>query len=467
MRAIAERPVAVRRLKIWGALLTLLGAFYIGAHPSPFVFILLVGALGALVLLRHPVVGLAAVIPSALLARYALGTGTDVVLNPTVLLVPALLGVWLLRMIRERTLHLFPSRTTKPLALFLAAGLLSLGIGVALWDPLVPYSFHFTIVQLAQWALFAFSAGIFWLTGNWVRDEATLRRLTFTFLAIGGMLAILRVIPEGARIVHRTTTIALTRAPFWMLLSALAGGQLLFNRNLSLGWRLFLIATLASVLVYSFQLQRETISNWAGVTAALCVLAWLRWTRWRWLLVGLALILLVIFFPAIYNFAGGSAEWEESGGSRLALISRVVQVTLRNPITGLGPAAYRRYARMEPLAYGGAYWLEPNVSSHNNYVDLFSHVGLLGLGLFLWFAVEVIRLALHLRSQATSGFIQGFTNGMLAAWAGALTLMMFADWILPFVYNIGFPGFQASVLVWLFLGGLVSIEQMVSRGQKI
>ena len=35
-----------------------------------------------------------------------------------------------------------------------------------------------------------------------------------------------------------------------------------------------------------------------------------------------------------------------------------------------------------------------------------------------------------------------------------------ADWILPFVYNIGFPGFQASVLVWLFLGGLVALEGM-------
>ena len=38
--------------------------------------------------------------------------------------------------------------------------------------------------------------------------------------------------------------------------------------------------------------------------------------------------------------------------------------------------------------------------------------------------------------------------------------MLLADWILPFVYNIGFPGFQASVLVWLFLGGLVALENM-------
>ena len=58
-------------------------------------------------------------------------------------------------------------------------------------------------------------------------------------------------------------------------------------------------------------------------------------------------------------------------------------------------------------------------------------------------------------------------NAMLAAWIGALIVMVFADWILPHVYNIGFPGFQASVLVWLFLGGLVALEQMGGgRGGK-
>jgi hypothetical protein len=38
--------------------------------------------------------------------------------------------------------------------------------------------------------------------------------------------------------------------------------------------------------------------------------------------------------------------------------------------------------------------------------------------------------------------------------------MLFADWILPFVYNIQFVGFQASVLVWLFMGGLVALQNM-------
>ena len=44
---------------------------------------------------------------------------------------------------------------------------------------------------------------------------------------------------------------------------------------------------------------------------------------------------------------------------------------------------------------------------------------------------------------------------------GALALMALADWFLPFVYNIGFPGFQISSLIWMFLGGALVLEQMV------
>jgi hypothetical protein len=93
-------------------------------------------------------------------------------------------------------------------------------------------------------------------------------------------------------------------------------------------------------------------------------------------------------------------------------------------------------------------------------VDMFAHGGLLGLGLFLWFAGEVAGLGLRLRAGHTRGFLAGYVNGVLAAGAGSLVIMVLGDWILPFVYNVGFLGFQASVLVWLFMGGLVALEQM-------
>ena len=75
----------------------------------------------------------------------------------------------------------------------------------------------------------------------------------------------------------------------------------------------------------------------------------------------------------------------------------------------------------------------------------------------------MIYLGFRLRTHFTDGFAAGYVNAMVAAWIGALILMLLGDWILPFVYNVGFPGFQASVLVWLFLGGLVALEQIAKR----
>jgi O-antigen ligase len=461
-----RRRIPVKKLQTWAVIAgVLLGAVVLGYKASIVWLGLLVVGTGAVVLLQQPILGLFGLVAATLVVPLEFGTGTAVDLNPVTLLVPALLGLWVLDMIRRGTLALAPSRTNRPLLLFLLAGLFSLIIGYVTWDPFVPRSNSFIIVQLAQWAVFAFSACAFWLTGNLVRDEIWLRRLTFFFFIIAGGFAFLRVMPGSTDLVSRLATGAPTRAPFWMLLAALSGGQLLFNRGLSAHWRLFFVASTVAVLVFSFFLERSTASYWIGAVTVAGVLAWLRWPRLRWPVVLLLLVLISsgLLTSTFYEFAGGDDEWQESGGSRLALIGRVIEVTMRNPITGLGPAAYRPYASMEPLFYEGAFYVAPQISSHNNYVDLFSHVGLLGTALFFWFSAEVIWLGFRLRGVYRQGFAASYVNAMLAAWVGALALMLFADWILPFVYNIGFFGFQASILVWLFLGGLVALEQMAHR----
>ena len=269
--------------------------------------------MGALVLLAQPVLGLLALVAAALVLPLEIGTGTEVKLNPAAAAGPGLLVLWLLDMVRRRDMRLVPSPTTRPLVLFLLAGLLSLLIGRVTWDPLVPVSDNFLLVQLAQWAIFAFSAGAFWLTANLVKDEAWLWRLTAAFLLLAGGVAILRALPGLGSLVSRFTTIAFIRAPFWVLLAALAGGQLLFNRGLSLAWRLFLLAALGAALVYAFVQQQEAASNWVGLAAVLGTLAWLRFPRLRW--PAMALIWswssLGVLFPAVYNFAGGDAEWTD------------------------------------------------------------------------------------------------------------------------------------------------------------
>jgi hypothetical protein len=449
----------------WTGLLiaaVLAASVFLGLQASVRWLALLLICVGAALLLMRPVWSLPALVAAALLVPLEISTGTDVKLNAAALLLPAMGAIWLLALARNRHAGIIRSRANLPLLLFLASNLASLLVGRATWDPLVPAGSNFLLVQLAQWAIFALSALAFWLTANLITDAKWLWRLTVAFLLLAGGVAIGRLLPGLDELLGRFTTIAFVRAPLWVLLGGLAAGQMLFNRNLSMPWRVYLIAVTLAVLGYAFVQQRETISTWVGVAAAMGALIWLRYPRLRLPILAAVLLLALIgiLFPALYNFAGGDTEWRLSGGSRLALSQRVIEATMRNPVTGLGPAAYRPYTRMQPLQYGAAFWIEPQINSHNNYVDIFSQSGLIGLGLFAWFVVELARIGVRLRQRYRGGFAAGYVDGILAAGVGALAMMLFADWILPFVYNIGFAGFQASVLIWMFVGGLVALDNM-------
>lgn len=441
-------------------------ALWLGQRASATTLGVLVAAMAGMLLLARPWLGLPALILAALLWSMEISTGSEVTLNPATVLLPALLGLWLLMMAVRGRIALVRSPVNLPLLLLLATGLLSLFVGLMMWDTVVPRGGNFLLVQLAQWAIYALSGGALLITGNLIRQEAELRRLTFSFLLLGGVLVIVKLAPIAGGLIGGLATEAINRPPFWVLLAGLAGGQLLFNRELTRPWRIFLLVIVGLSIYYGFGILREAASNWVGLTVTGAVLGWLRWPRLRWISISvlLALVITGLLFPAVYNFAGGDEEWITSGGSRLALITRVVEDTItHNPVTGLGPAAYRAYGATRPLQYEHIVWILPRISAHNNYVDIFGHFGALGLVLFGWLALAIGRIGLGLRRQSLSGFAAGYVNGMLAVWAGSLALMLLADWILPFVYNIGFPGFQASLLLWLFLGGLPALAAMATE----
>jgi hypothetical protein len=53
--------------------------------------------------------------------------------------------------------------------------------------------------------------------------------------------------------------------------------------------------------------------------------------------------------------------------------------------------------------------------------------------------------------------------GALGGLVATLVAGMLGDWIIPFFYNITLGGFRASILGWLFLGGLVFLEQTMKH----
>jgi hypothetical protein len=56
--------------------------------------------------------------------------------------------------------------------------------------------------------------------------------------------------------------------------------------------------------------------------------------------------------------------------------------------------------------------------------------------------------------------------GALGGLVATLVAGMLGDWIIPFFYNITLGGFRASILGWLFLGGLVVLEQMLKKQRE-
>jgi hypothetical protein len=91
-----------------------------------------------------------------------------------------------------------------------------------------------------------------------------------------------------------------------------------------------------------------------------------------------------------------------------------------------------------------------------------AQTGLVGLFFLLWFFWEMGRLVWKLRERVPTGFGRGYVYGAAGGLAATMVLGMLGDWVLPFVYNIGLNGFRSSVLIWLFLGGLVSLERIAS-----
>jgi O-antigen ligase len=468
-----------RVLPILAVVVVLALAALLGHRVSISLVVLLVAPVGLILLLQHPGLGIVAMAALSFTLPFTVGTGTEVALTPPVLLIPAVVGVWLLDGLRRGEVRLPTSRTVLPLLLFLASGLLSLLAGRAYWDPLVPQPGNLLLVQLAQWGIFALSAAIYLVAGElgargrWPGDW--LQAATYVFLTLASVVVLEFYLPPLRRLLGWSAPEMASRSLFWVWLAALAAGQLLFNRRLpawAKGWLLSLL--LAAAYVVWFQMS-NWVSGWVPFTVAAVAVAWLWvWRRSRALALAVAmalLVLAVVLYPTLFQHAGGEREFTSSWGGRVALYRATLELVEDHPILGLGPAAYRHYGltRWLAMGLGQALYLRPRVSSHNNYIDVYAQMGVVGLGLFLWFLAELGLLGWRLRTRfgqgSKAGFATGYVHGALGGLAGTLVAMLLADWFLPFVYNIGFPGFRTSALAWMFLGGLVALEQVARKRQ--
>jgi O-antigen ligase len=367
--------------------------------------------------------------------------------NAVVGVVALMLGVWLLKMMmEERQIRLILSRATVPVYLFILISFIAFAFGQLPWYVNAQQAPIDT--QLGGLAIFFFSGVAFLLVAHMVNDLRKLQTMTWAFIAAGAIYVLGRAVGWGG--IDRIYDLGFSAGSmFWTWLVALAFGQFVFNNGLRNRWRIVLGVLVVVTFYVAYVQGKDWKSGWLPPLVAVAAIIAFRFWKPAFVLVPLVVV------PAIYlaNILISSDQY--SWSTRMDAWIIIVNIVKANPFLGLGFANYYWVTPLFPIR-GWAV----RFNSHNQYLDILAQTGFVGLACFLWLFWELGRLSWRLRERVPDGFAKAYVYGALGGLVGTLVAGTLVDWVLPFVYNIGFTGFRASILVWMFLGGLVSLDQL-------
>ena len=417
-----------------------------------FIIIGLSGLIGISIFIRVPPLGLIVLLISDLVLSFSLSTGSQTSLSVPILLIPVLTGIGVLTWLTyKHPLHIFDSRTTWPIFSLIVIVLLAVINGLLPW-------FDFAqqaplTAQLGGAALFIFSILTFLLVGTQIQEIRWLKWLVWIFLGLGSMYILSYFNSNLGNLFSRYFPSGVTGALFWVWMVVLSFSQAVFNRKLKPTFRLILLGLACAALYVGLFRNIGWTSGWLPALVALLVVIWMRAPRIGIVLTILLGVGIALFYKQFVGLVmvGDNTYSMETRVAAWQILTEMVKVS---PILGLGPSNYHFYTPLFPIM---GYSVQFN--SHNNYVDIVAQIGFLGLAAFLWFLWETGRLGWRLRSIAPEGFERAYVYGAIGGLAGMIAAGMFGDWVIPFVYNIGYNGSRASLLGWLFLGGLIVLER--------
>jgi hypothetical protein len=415
--------------------------------------LLLAGAL--LLCLRWPNLGLLALIFSSLVVRLEIGTGTQSALNITALMIPALVGLWVVDMIaRQRRIELARSRSLWVMAAFVLVTLLAFITGQLpwfVWAEAAPLR-----AQLGGLGIIILAVAVFFLVAHQVKDVRWLQRLVNFFLVLSTIFMIGQAIAPIGEVTNAIYLREAAATAFWVFVVTFSFAQAFLNSALHPVWRIASGGLLLLTVGLAVGPRVTWASGWLPALVALVVMIVVARPRLAWLLVPLSAIALALLYQPIMAIVLTNEGY--SLMTRWEAWRIVTEIARVSPILGLGPANYYYYT---PLFDILGYRVQFN--SHNQYIDIIAQTGLLGLLLLLWFLVEITALAFRLRQRVPEGFPRAYVYACLGGIAGIAASGMMGDWLLPFVYNVGLRGMRSAVFAWLFLGGLVALEQIYLR----
>lgn len=365
--------------------------------------------------------------------------------NATVFVITLMLVLWLLNMlVVERQFNFINSRIMLPTLLFIIVSILAFGMGQIPW-------FQFANqapldAQMGGFAIFVLSLGFMLATAHLIQDTKWLEIIVWGFIGLSMPMVLSRAFDLPIGQFYRQGFTA--QSMLWTWLVALMISQLLFNSNLRRRFRWLLLIGLLLTFYVAMVKQNDWKSGW--VPAALVVVIAVGLKYIKVLRFAIPFMLIGAISLVQYLISTDQYSWD----TRVDAWRIVLDVSKISPILGLGFANYYWYV---PLFRIRGFYVQ--FSSHNQYVDIIAQTGVLGLLCCLWLLFEIGRLAWNLMGQLPEGFAKAYSYGTFVGLVGSVMAGFLADWLLPFVYNIGLDGFRASVLPWIFFGGLIAIKQ--------
>jgi O-antigen ligase len=445
---------------VWG-LAILFGLF---ARTSLLILsvIMVCGLIAFILISRQPAIGILALIPIAFLGYYPLPTGTYVALYASYLAIPALAVVWLLNgMLIKKRIQLVESRINLPAVLFIGVITLSFVIGNFSFFPMA-MARATTFAQIGAYGLYVFSIVLMLLVGNCLPNLRWLQWMTWLFLIFCGLYMLGIIIPKYGQyiqnlFIQKNGGGTPFGSMFWTFMAAMAFGQALLNKGLNIRWRVLLGILCFVVIYFAFFRNRDWVSGWLPALIAILTIVWLRSWRWGLVITFIGGVAILYIFPDIYTSIISQTQ-DYSAISRTWTWSIMYEIIKVNPIFGLGPANYYYYTALFPI---NGYYVYFN--SHNNYIDIVAQTGILGLSVFIWLIYAIARQAWQLKNKVIDPFSKAYVYACIGGLAGMLFSGLLGDWFLPFLYNIGTPGFRTSIFPWLFFGGLIALENMITK----
>ena len=417
------------------------------------ILILLVGAVGGIgvfiALLRYPSFGFILLLLGGMFVPFA-GPGG---FNASILTVIIMIGLWFIDMfIVKRRFKFVRSRVMRPALSMLLVSIIAFAMGQIPWFVFAnqaPLD-----AQIGGFAIYFSLVLAMIMTANVLQDIKWLKAIFWCFIGLGLFYVLGRIL--NLSFIDRLYAHGVyANSMFWMWLVGLPLSQAIFNNHLKPRTRGFLYTVAILAFYVAFIKQNDWKSGWVPAGVVIAVLVGLRFKKFVLFLI--PFILIVTFFLAQDLIATDEYSW----GTRLDAWLVVLDISRASPIIGLGFANYYWYA---PLFSIRGYNIQFN--SHSQFVDIVAQTGILGLAAFIWILFEVGRLAWNMMNRLPDGFAKGYAYGVFAGVFGSLMAAFLVDWLLPFAYNIGLDGVRASILPWIFFGGLISIEQIYLAGQK-